>query len=46
MKVKTVVEHRYDGETKEAGKSYELPDALAKRAIAEGWVERVVEKKK
>jgi hypothetical protein len=46
MKVKVLNEHRYNGETKEVGKSYELPNDLATRAIAEGWVGAVVPKKK
>ena len=46
MKVKAVTEHRHDGETKKVGQTYELPDAIAKRAIAEGWVEAASEKKK
>lgn len=46
MKVKALVEHRLDGETKKAGQTYELPDAIAKRAIAEGWVEAASEEKK
>jgi hypothetical protein len=47
MKVKALTEHRYEGETKEVGKkTYELPNDLATRAIAEGWVEAVVPKKK
>jgi hypothetical protein len=46
MKVKVLAEHRYEGEPKEVDKSYELPNELAKRAISEGWVEAVQEKKK
>jgi hypothetical protein len=46
MKVKVLTEHRYEGETKEVGKTYELPNDVAKRWIAEGWVEAVHEKKK
>jgi hypothetical protein len=45
MKVKSVTEHRYNGETKKEGQIYELPKDLAERAISEGWVE-VAEKKK
>jgi hypothetical protein len=46
MKVKALIEHRNGGETVEVGKIYELPDEIAKRAIAEGWVEAVQAKKK
>ena len=46
MKVKALIEHRYDGETKKEGQIYELPKELANRAISEGWVEAVAEKKK
>lgn len=46
MKVKALVEHRHAGETKEVGKTYELPSEIATRAISEGWVEAVAEKKK
>jgi hypothetical protein len=43
MRVKSLVEHRYHGETMEEGKTYDLtPESNAKRAIAEGFVEEVV----
>lgn len=45
MRVRALVEHRHDGETIEEGKSYELKDSLARRAIAEGFVEEVHPKK-
>lgn len=45
MKVRALVEHRYEGETKKEGATYELPEKTAHRAIAEGWVEAVGEKK-
>lgn len=45
MKVKSVVEHRFNGETKDVGQIYELPDELVARAIAEGWVEAAEEPK-
>lgn len=47
-KVRALTEHRYEGETKKEGQTYELPEKLASRAIAEGWVEAVgsTEKKK
>ena len=45
MKVRALVEHRHAGETIEAGKTYELPEKLATRAISEGWVEEAVSPK-
>jgi hypothetical protein len=46
MRVRSLVEHRYHGDTMEEGKLYDLtPESAAKRAIAEGFVEEVVSHK-
>lgn len=46
MRVRALTEHRYNGEPIEEGKVYDLtPEANAKRAIAEGFVEEVVQRK-
>lgn len=44
MKVKVLTEHRYEGEPKKEGQTYELPDKLAKPAIEQGFVKAVGKK--
>jgi hypothetical protein len=46
IKVKALTEHRHNGEPVPVGKIYDLPADIAPRAISEGWVVAVEEKKK